>query len=138
MYLRSKSEINFEAAKLLQDKGFYASSVHCSYYGVFQLMKFKIKDFFGIDYHDLTSSIRADKRRNTHKYIIDFYKKEIKDNINLYESQCFYRKINDLKKFREQSDYENVNILVEESGNADKIANELRKYITKNFVTNQS
>ena len=59
--LKQKSEFNFDAAKVLIDTNLYAPSVHCSYYSCFQLMKFALKDFCGINYDELYQRIGNSK-----------------------------------------------------------------------------
>jgi len=130
--LKEKSKFNFDAADLLIKGSLYAPSVHCSYYGCFQLMKFIIKDFFGKTYNQLNSDI-AVSRKNTHKYIIDYIAKEIRDNASLVEFRNFSNTINDLKRFREQSDYEDIEIDFDLSAKALNKAKEIQQQLKNNF-----
>ncbi len=102
-------------------------------YGVFQLLKSNINSFFGISYQDLRIEISKTKNVGTHKYVIDFYKSEIKHNFDLKTSQSFSRKMRDLKYFREQSDYENVAITKDDSDKAYEKAIDLIEMINKIF-----
>jgi len=130
--LRQKSEINMDAAKALLAKELFAPSIHCSYYSCFQLLKFSIKDFFGIDYKTLSANISSSKQ-NTHRYIINYVTNELESLSSKYESRKLKRKINDLKHFREQSDYENTSVDYKKGNDAINKANEIRSYIIKNF-----
>lgn len=130
--LKEKSEFNFQAAQLLIDKNLYAPSVHCSYYGCFQLMKFTINNFFGIDYEELSQMIAVDKS-NTHAYIIRFVSNEIRTNLGKDAYREFNNTIKDLKNFREESDYDNVEISLDKGEKAFSFANEIRLFLSKNF-----
>jgi len=130
--LKEKSKFNITAAKLLIDNDLYCSSVHCSYYSCFQLLKFVIKDFFGIDYDILGTQI-AQSRKKTHQFIIEHVTNEINRNIGFRDAQNFKRRIKDLKTFREESDYEDIEISFEQGRKAYDIAIELRSFITQKF-----
>jgi len=130
--LKEKANFNFTAAEKLIELNLYAPSIHCSYYSCFQLMKFTIKDFFGKDYATLSQEIR-NSNLNTHAYIINYICKEIKNNCSLPEFGKFNRKIKDLKNFRENSDYENIEITIDESQKALEFASEIRKQLSNIF-----
>lgn len=91
-----------------------------------------MKDFFGIDYNMLSTNI-ANSNKNTHRFIIDYIEDQINENIGFQESKNFKHKIKDLKVFREESDYEDIDITIEQGQKAYKIAEELRSYISKKF-----
>ncbi len=130
--LKEKSLFNITASKLLIDNNLYCSSVHCSYYSCFQLMKFTMKDFFDVDYSVLGTKISLSGKK-THRYIIDYLENEIHKNAGLRDARNFKHKIKDLKVFREESDYENVEISIEQGQKAYNIANELRSFLTQQF-----
>jgi len=130
--LKGKSLFNITAAKLLIDNNLYCSSVHCSYYSCFQLMKFTIKDFFGIDYNTLSSQISLSDKR-THQYVIEYIRSEIQTNLGIFEARNFKRKIMDLKQFREESDYENIEVDILQGKKAYTIAQELISFLSKTF-----
>ena len=130
--LKTKSDLNFDAAQLLLNKNLYAPSVHCSYYSCFQLIKYTIKSFFSIDYDDLSSRIATSKQK-THAYVIRFMTDEIRSLGGIEESREFNRAIKDLKQFREESDYEDVLIDIASGDKALRKAQELRYYISTKF-----
>ncbi|UAM99029.1 HEPN domain-containing protein [Polaribacter litorisediminis] len=105
-FLNNKSDFNLEGAKVLIENNLFAPSVHCSYYSVFQKLKYKYITKASISYNVLTQNIIADKR-NTHKYIIDEFCDFIQDR---YKKRDIKNKINDLKAFRNQSDYDDIEI----------------------------
>lgn len=130
--LKEKSEFNITAAQILIDKNLYAPSVHCSYYSCFQLMKFTMKNFFGISYDELRQKISVDTTGGTHSFVVNFFNMEVrKKGISDYSD--FSRKIKDLKEFRETSDYENVEITFDKSRKAKEYAIDIRQYIKNNF-----
>lgn len=129
--LKEKAKFNLDAAELLQKKNLFAPSVHCSYYSCFQLMKFTIKDFFGISYEQLRIKIQTTNQK-VHSYIIGFIGNQIMDN-NRSEYALFHRKIKDLKEFREMSDYENVEVDIDQSQKALDAAKYLRIQMNKIF-----
>ncbi len=130
--LKQKSEFNIDAAKLLIKEAYYAPSVHCSYYSCFQLMKFTIKDFSGIDYETQSVNIST-TGQHTHQYIINFISDELKKFVGIEESRIFKRTIKDLKQFREESDYENIEVSYDKGQTALDKANEIRQYLITNF-----
>lgn len=126
--LKNKSELNIYAAKRLIEENIYPPSVHCAYYSCIQLLKFKMNDFFGITYEQLTTDISSSDK-GTHQYIISYVTRNIKENISRNSSQNFSRSIKELKHFREQSDYEDVEIKQEEGEKAYRIAEDLLNLI---------
>ena len=70
-FLKNKSEINFEAAKLLHQNYLFPAVVHCSYYSCIQLMKhiylFKIKK----TEDNLRQEIRKSRDKSSHNTLID-------------------------------------------------------------------
>jgi len=130
-YLKQKSEFNLLAAEKLLQHNLYASSVHCSYYACFQLMKFTLKNIYNIDYEKQSEEISSSKL-NSHGYVIGIIKKKIKLNLtDTSEFRYFDRIITDLKMFREESDYHNIQIDSDKGRLALKKANELILLITK-------
>lgn len=131
--LENKADINFVAAKQLMEKNLYPPSVHCSYYSCFQLLKFKMQDFFGITYEQLAIDISSDSKRNTHEYIISYITKELKKNICKQTGQDFGRAIKDLKFYRIKSDYEDIEINQPASKKAFELAEKIRNLIKENL-----
>ena len=129
--LKQKSEFNFDAAKVLIDNNLYAPSVHCAYYSCFQLMKFALKDFCGIEYIELRRRIGL-SQQNTHSFVIKELGNEIiKNDRHTYNE--FSRKIKDLKTFRTDSDYENTEIISDQGQKAYKLAGEIRSLLIENL-----
>jgi len=95
-------------------------------------MKFTIKDFSGIDYETQSVNIST-TGQHTHQYIINFISDELKKFVGIEESRIFKRTIKDLKQFREESDYENIEVSYDKGQTALDKANEIRQYLITNF-----
>ncbi|MBN2745406.1 MAG: hypothetical protein JXR34_01655 [Bacteroidales bacterium] len=119
------------ANKLLQ-LNLFAPSVHCSYYSCFQLLKFVIKDFFGQDYEKQAVNISTSNQK-THQYVVNYITNELKNIEGIEKSRWFKRNINDLKNYRNESDYENVEVNYNKGNAAFNLANEIRNYVLKSF-----
>ncbi len=130
--LKTKSEINIEAADQLIKISLYAPSVHCSYYSCFQLLKYTIKNFFGKDYVLQSEEING-KKVGSHQYVINFISRELLQLADIHTSQDFRRKYKDLQQFRLESDYENIDITSDQGLKAYKIAKEIRQYVQNKF-----
>ena len=130
-YLYKKFEFNIVAAELLIENNLYDSSVHCSYYGCYQLFKYKIKTIDNVSYEALKQRIDSTNRSSSHSFMIDEIvikvKELIKDNS---EIRNFRRKINELKQLRLSSDYEDIQFDSVKSNKALAIAKEI-VFITK-------
>ena len=72
-YLLNKSEFNRESAVLLIDNTFYSSSVHCSYYSVFQRMKHEYKKVENINDEEYRVRESQNNRVSSHKFLIDSF-----------------------------------------------------------------
>lgn len=114
-YLKQKSTFNIDSAQELIKMNYYAPSVHCSYYGCFQFMKYTLKNYNQTTYKDIEQEC-LNSPRGTHGYIINnilsILKSKIKDN---REFATVKRKIKDLKTFRIKSDYFNEQILIDDA-----------------------
>jgi len=129
--LKHKSKLNLLASKLLIEEKYYPSSIHCSYYSCFQILKYIINYFFGIEYDDIQNSIGKSKT-TSHEDIIEFVFTEF-EKLKIPEPKRFKRKIKDLKKLRIKADYDNIAITQDESENAYKLAIEFTEFINKNI-----
>lgn len=130
--LKQKSGFNKDAAEVLFTQGLFAPSVHCSYYSCFQLLKYIINDFFGVDYDVQAIEMRSEKL-GSHQYVIKYINTQLKTLTDLKERRDFIRKIKDLKDYRLNSDYENISIDSDIGNRAIKKANEIRTYIEEKF-----
>ena len=86
MQLKSKSEINIDSAKLLEEKALFPSVIHCCYYGCFQLMKHTLCYRFGVDYDTIDSEVKSSKETkhpmSEHRYVWKEFKSKIISSID--------------------------------------------------------
>lgn len=130
--LKEKSKFNIDAAEFLLKKQLYAPSVHCSYYSCFQLLKYTIKDFCGIDYDTQAANILKSKQ-NTHQYVINYVTSELEKFVEFEKIRKFKKTLKDLKQFRIESDYENIEVNIDKGESALNKAKEIRSYLITNF-----
>lgn len=107
--MNKKSEENILAAEVLIHEGYYNSSIHCSYYALFQYMKYILNS------RGLCSYAVQDQKTNahgSHNNILEELKGHIKD-------AALSRKVRDsfrsLKKQRTIADYEIIPMVKVES-----------------------
>ena len=91
-----------------------------------------MKEFFGLSYEELTSKIGSAKQ-NTHSFVIKYIGEEIRRNINIYEFREFNNKIRDLRNYREQSDYDNFEVTINDGRKALELADEIRNKLKNIF-----
>jgi hypothetical protein len=136
--LKNKSEINKDAAKLLQEKNYYAPSVHCSYYSCLQLMKYCLNSHFKLSEKEINSKVKQYMIKNkdgSHNFYINFLFKEIKNISTTRESNDFNNKINALKKIRTIADYSKEDILFHTSNKALTLSSDIIEMIKKHLKT---
>lgn len=124
-YLKEKSEFNIDSAKELINLSYYAPSVHCSYYGSFQFMKYTLRRRQNTTYEQIENECKS-YSGGTHGYIIQniltLLRSKINNNIEFLKIS---RAIKDLKAFRIKSDYFNMQILVEDAEKSLKFSQEI-------------
>jgi uncharacterized protein (UPF0332 family) len=116
-HLNKKSADNLAASSLLIDNKLYASSVHCSYYGMFQHMTCQLIKFWQISFEELSKKSIASKK-NSHEFLINESLQIIEIKRNGFVKRDVKKAINDLKTYRVQSDYHNIEILENKSKDA--------------------
>ncbi|WP_338762030.1 HEPN domain-containing protein [Bernardetia sp. ABR2-2B] len=108
-HLKKKSKDNLKAAQKLIDEGFYASSIHCSYYSCLQFIK-----FIYIEDEDFITDCN-NKEKNSHNIIINKVLDEICEKADYKEEIRINKFLQDLKKTRVDADYNEVEITEEEA-----------------------
>jgi hypothetical protein len=128
MYLKKKSQENIEAARILagSDLKLFASSVHCSYYSVFQLIKHTLYCKYQFNYNK-----QSNKQENdSHNFIIEKFSQHLRyDNIPDTIIEEKKRKIKKLKKNRVKADYVNIDISDNIAKKAIQTADEIKHFI---------
>lgn len=99
--MKSKSENTLLVAQMLIDKKQPTQSVHCSYYGVLQLMCYKLANAIDdpISYEEQKALTRS---KDSHELILDKIKNKIKD---YRVERKFAQDFRDLKAKRKEADY---------------------------------
>ncbi|MDO8928253.1 MAG: HEPN domain-containing protein [Bacteroidota bacterium] len=135
-YLKTKSEHNLLSAEILINNGLHAPSVHCSYYSSFQLSKYALKEFSGIDYEEQNEELNQLKQTKTgkigtHEYVINRLGSEIR-NCSKDAYRIFTYNIKKLKKLRTESDYFDFPITDEQSKESLRLSKELIQLLKLN------
>jgi len=121
--LCDKSEINIDAAELLNKNNKYCSVCHPAYYACLQMMEYKLIRK-GKSLKLQATEISQYYKGHSHKYLIEETKKLIRFD-KFREEQNYSNSIKQLKEYREISDYHDVNITHDESTKAIQLAKEL-------------
>ena len=107
--LRDKAIRNFDAARLLKETPNYhhCSSVHCSYFSCFQVVKYIVIEIYKVDDNSIYNSRKADPlgTRSVHEYIIEVLRRKLVEKKDIKEASIFKNKITELKSLRTNSDY---------------------------------
>lgn len=128
-HLKLKSEHNLLAAEILIENGLHAPSVHCSYYSCFQLSKYALKEFAGIDYIQQEEELNQLKQKQStkfgsHEYVIFKLGNEI-NRCSKETYRIFSTNFKILKSFRKKSDYLDEMISDEQSKESLRLSTEL-------------
>ncbi|TGX80497.1 HEPN domain-containing protein [Palleniella muris] len=126
--MKSKALENLSSAQILINNKQFTTSVHCSYYAVFQYMKYALSkstfrpiDYFTQDSHNGESS---------HEYILTEVKNRIQTNPRNLRS--FTEGVRNLKQNRVDADYHLRNFSdiegIECRDNAEKLIKNLNNY----------
>lgn len=134
-YLEQKSNFNIYSAEELIKLTYFAPSVHCAYYAALQYMKFVLCHFIKKPYEQIDAECKAHTGR-THVYladnIVEALQRKVKDRDAIRD---FKNKIKQLKTFRTNSDYHNIQILVDEATKSlmysKEIIDTIKLHITK-------
>ena len=114
--MKSKALGNLDVAQLLineRDERSCTASIHCSYYAVFQYMKYMLEN---TDRNPISYEVQSEntKVQNSHEYMI----LEIKQRIpKQKDARDFAQDVRALKKDRVDADYSTREFSVEESLN---------------------
>lgn len=132
--LRNKSDANIAAAGLLikQDENYYAASVHCSYYGCFQYLKYTIKTYFNQSYEEIEKQC-LNYLGGTHGYVNDTVMDRLRFVVDFNTHRTAKRELSDLKQFRIDSDYFNKEITDVEATKSLSLSEGIIRLVKKNL-----
>ncbi len=133
--LENKSEINYESAKMLHNKGNYPSVSHCTYYSCYQLIKHIWIHSMNKSDAELKLVIEQYKNKKaqekgSHNVLINLVSEYIKEN-NLSDFRVINSNIMQLKRLRYQSDYEDKLVYHNDSLNSLDLAEKIRVVLKK-------
>jgi len=136
-FLRDKSTLNFDAAKLLKESPNYhhCSSIHCSYFSCFQVIKYIVIEIYGINEESIYMARRPDPTRpkSEHEYLIEYLHRKLIEKKQLIDASAFKNKINELKSLRTVSDYKTESIDKTKSDKAYNLADEISMILKKAY-----
>lgn len=124
--LLDKSQSNIEAAQLLHDEGFYAPSVHCSYYSCIQLMRHVIFNKFNEDEMEFDGRPEV-QAHGSHNFLISYLRDKIDNPVN---GRSFSDNIRRLKNHRINADYKQMNVLKGDSTTSISLAKATRTMLS--------
>lgn len=132
-FIKEKSGFNVDSAKELIKLSYFAPSVHCSYYGSFQYMKYALRKCKNTTYEQIELN-SLNYRSGSHSYVIDNILIELRDKIKDKRDFVYINRIiKDLKTFRTNSDYFNVQILLDDAEKSLKFSEEIINTIKTNI-----
>lgn len=125
--IANKSDFNLQAAEELIKKNLYAPSVHCSYYGCFQKMKFILSRCFKITYEEIDQIVANSRpKRSEHVFIRDKIVHDLSGKkSNIQFSRTLENNIKRLYQFRINSDYKNMEIFSNTASEAMRISKDI-------------
>ena len=114
--MKTKATSSLDAAQVLIDKeeeGYYTASIHCTYYAVFQYIKYVLAntDTEPLSYEEQTAQAKG-KRMGSHDFVIEQIRQRIGDR---KAGQKFVQATSNLKKKRVDADYSTRQFTLEES-----------------------
>lgn len=124
--MKNKANSSLIAAQILINNGQYNSSIHCSYYAVFQYMKHILAN---TEKNAIPYEIQNEPRTESHDYIID----EIKYRINSSnKGRDFAQQVRVLKSYRTTADYHLETLTrddsLEQKQSAENLISKLKAY----------
>jgi uncharacterized protein (UPF0332 family) len=133
--IANKSDFNLLAADELINKGWYAPSVHCSYYGCFQKMKSILLQRLSIPYEKILSEIKSSRfKKSEHTYVRDQIITDLcKKKMDVYKVRNLEANIKRLYGFRIESDYSGKEILYNTANEAICISKDVIKLLKSTY-----
>ncbi|HOV72051.1 MAG TPA: hypothetical protein PLO31_07580 [Dysgonamonadaceae bacterium] len=133
--LQNKSEINYESARYLHDRGNYPSVAHCAYYSCYQLLLhiwFYSLMKSGTDLNFIINKHKGNKAqiKGSHETLINEIQKYIKEN-NYDDFRVINKSIGQLRKLRISADYEDNSFLYNDSLKAIELSKRIRPILKK-------
>ena len=139
--MKTKATNSLDAAQVLIDKeeeGYYTASIHCTYYAVFQYIKYVLAhtDTEPLSYEEQTAQAKG-KKGGSHDFVIKQIRQRIKQRISNLEADPdaaleFTQDVRDLKQERIDADYTTRQFTLEQclacKQKADELIAKLKMY----------
>jgi uncharacterized protein (UPF0332 family) len=126
--LKAKSLENIEAADLMVEKGFFNSSVHCSYYSCLQLIKLVLFVKANIDFSTQLENSKNYKD-GSHVYYLNSFTAFFKNNSLRRTVESQTNNVKKLKVLRVIADYDSNKVDAEKCSDAVVKAKSFRDFI---------
>ena len=123
-----KSEKNISSAELLIANSYFASSVHCSYYGNIQLMLHVLNTYLGKTEKQIDKE-SYEAKDSSHNWL----KGQIVRNLRKKDVREFNNTLGNVKKLRVIADYKNIKIINENASEALGYSKKINEILKKNF-----
>lgn len=144
--LRDKAITNLDAALILKEQPnrHHCSSIHCSYYSCFQVIKYIIITDLGLSDAEIVTNrekeslLSGRKKPSEHDYLITLLHKNIINLKKLDDAQTFNENISKLKSLRNNSDYKPILIEKDKSDNALNYAETVHKILKRIYKYDQN
>jgi hypothetical protein len=132
--LSNKSEINIDAAKLLNDRNLYPAVAHCAYYACYQKIKHIWLHKQGKTELELETLGKSKPRLGSHEVLINeigtFIKNSGSKNF-IDDFRVYNNNILQLKKLRTKADYEDTIFDSTSSSKSLTLSNEIIPVLSK-------
>jgi hypothetical protein len=132
--LSNKSEINIDAAKLLNDRNLYSAVAHCAYYACYQKIKHIWLHKQGKTELELEVLGRTKPRMGSHEVLINeigaFIKNSGSKNF-IDDFRVYNNNILQLKKLRTKADYEDTIFDSTSSSKSLALSNQIMPVLSK-------
>ena len=135
--LRDKAILNFAAANILKEwpNYHYCSSIHCSYYYCFQVVKYIVVEIYKVNDGSIYSLRREDpaRQKTEHEYVIEYLYRKLIEKSETIGASAFKNKMFELKCLRTNADYKDIPIDKPTSDKAYNLAIEVAAILKKSF-----
>jgi len=132
-FLLNKSEENKNAFAFLKDRKINAPCVHCGYYSCFQKITYILREYFTQEYNDIHKLLNERRKGSLHdEYIREFTRQYVK-KFDKKEGHNLGRKLKDLKAFRREADYDDIEIQDDLLDKVEENMNEFHLLVKRRF-----
>jgi len=132
-FLLEKSKQNELAVTFLKDKQVNAAIAHCGYYSCFQKLVFVLKEHFISEYEAIQTLLAQRRKGSEHDQCIDEFIRQYAKLTDKREAHHLGNKIKDLKAFRIEADYSDMEVNDRKVEQVETNMNEFHRLVKRNF-----